>query len=105
IDLQGNITFVNPAAATMLGWENPELAKDALNGQPFHDVVHHAKSGDAQCSGDDCPVIAPIAMLLQAQTAYDAKDEVFYRKDGTSFPVECVSTSLKQNGRIIGAVV
>lgn len=32
-------------------------------------------------------------------------DEVFWRKDGTSFPVEYVSTPIRERGELIGAVV
>ncbi|MCG2722905.1 MAG: PAS domain S-box protein, partial [Thermodesulfovibrionales bacterium] len=34
-----------------------------------------------------------------------SRDEVFWRKDGTSFPVSYVSTPIEENRRLVGAVV
>ncbi len=38
-DVNGNLTFINPAGAKMLGWEVEELIST-----PGHDMIHHTKS-------------------------------------------------------------
>ena len=38
LDLEGNFTFVNPAAARMIGWEPEELIS-----RPQHEVLHHSR--------------------------------------------------------------
>jgi DNA-binding response OmpR family regulator len=40
IDRQGKVTFINPAAAQMLGWE-----AEVLHGQVIHDHIHHTRAG------------------------------------------------------------
>ena len=39
VDLKGNATFVNRAAAYMLGWKRAELL-----GRHMHRVIHHTKA-------------------------------------------------------------
>jgi PAS domain S-box-containing protein len=96
LDLQGNTTFVNQAAARMLGWE-----ASSLIGQPMHEILHHSKPGGAPYPREECPIYAA---FKDGQT-YAVDHEVFWRKDGTAFPVEYVSTPLRERGDLVGAVV
>ena len=96
LDLDGNATFVNPAAARMTGWEVEELL-----GRTLHGILHHTKPDGAPYASEDCPVHA----TLQDGSTQSRDDEVFWRKDGTSFPVEYVSTPIHQDGEVVGAVV
>jgi diguanylate cyclase (GGDEF)-like protein/PAS domain S-box-containing protein len=96
LDLGGNATFVNPAAARMTGWDAEELL-----GRPLHAVLHHTKPDGTPYPERECPVYA----ALKTSTAHSRDDEVFWKKDGRSFPVEYVSTPLLQDGKVVGAVV
>lgn len=96
MDLEGRATFVNPAAARMLGWE-----AEALNGRWIHPVVHPSHPNGTPYAVESCPMEAALA----DGTARRVTDEVFWRKDGTSFAVEYVTTPIRENGAIIGAVV
>jgi diguanylate cyclase (GGDEF)-like protein/PAS domain S-box-containing protein len=96
LDLDGNATFVNPAAARMTGWEAEELV-----GRPQHDILHHTKPDGAPYPREECPIHA----ALKDGATHSSDDEVFWRKDGTSFPVEYVSTPILQDGEVVGAVV
>jgi len=96
LDLDGNATFVNPAAARITGWE----AKD-LVGRPQHDVLHHTKPDGSPYPREECPIHA----ALEDGTIHSRDDEIFWRKDGTSFPVEYMSSPILQDGEVIGAVV
>ncbi len=97
LDMQGNVTFVNPAAAVMIDWE-----MDDLIGQSMHKVLHHSHLDGTHYQRDRCPIYA----ALHDGTTHRVTNEVFWRKDGTSFPVEYISTPMRdEQGQVIGAVV
>lgn len=96
LDRRGNTTFVNPAAARMLGW----VAEDLI-GRCMHLVLHHTRVDGSPYPSDSCPIYA----TLKDGSVRSVEDEVFWRKDGTSFPVEYVSTPIREDGEITGAVV
>lgn len=96
LDHQGKTTFINPAAARMIGWEIKELL-----GQRLHDFLHHSKPDGTPYPPEECPIYA--AFRTGATLSRD--NEVFWRKDGTHFPVEYVSTPIIEGDNISGAVV
>jgi PAS domain S-box-containing protein len=97
VDLQGNATFVNPAGAQMIGWEIHELI-----GKSMHDVLHHSKLDHTPYPTQTCPIYA----AFKDGAVHRVTDEIFWRKDGTSFPVEYISTPMRdEQGNLIGAVV
>ena len=96
LDLQGKTTFINPAAAHMTGWDIEDLL-----GQRLHDFLHHSKPDGTPYPQEECPIYA--AFKTGATLSRD--NEVFWRKDGTHFPVEYVSTPIIEGDKILGAVV
>ncbi|PZO59550.1 MAG: PAS domain-containing sensor histidine kinase [Phormidesmis priestleyi] len=97
LDMQGNVTFVNPAAAAMIDWDMNDLI-----GQSMHKVLHHSHLDGTHYRRDRCPIYA----ALHDGSTHRITDEVFWRKDGTSFPVEYISTPMRdEQGQVIGAVV
>ncbi len=96
LDSNGKATFVNPAAARMTGWEAAELL-----GRPLYDVLHHTKPDGIHYPDEECPIRA----TLLDGTTRSRDEEVFWRKDGTSFPVEYTSTPIFEGNEIVGAVV
>jgi formate hydrogenlyase transcriptional activator len=96
LDVDGRSTFVNPAAARMTGHSIEELL-----GQRMHDIVHHSHSDGAHYANQQCPIYA----AFKDGMIRNACDEVFWRKDGTSFPVEYTSTPIYSGGVLVGAVV
>ncbi len=97
LDLHGNTTFVNPAGAKMIGWEIEELI-----GKPLHDILHHSKADGTPYSREECPIYA----AFRDGAVHHATDEVFWRKDGKCFPVEYISTPIRdKEGMLLGAVV
>ncbi len=96
LDCEGKTTFVNPAAADMLGWEADELI-----GQPMHALFHHTKPDGSPFPREECPIYA----AFMDGAVHHVADEVFWRKDGSSFPVEYTSTPIRENDKLAGAVV
>ena len=96
LDLAERTTFLNPAAEQMLGYEPGELT-----GRHQHDIFRHLRDDGVPYPEDDCPVHA----ALRDGRVHASSDEVFWRKDGTTFPVEYVSTPIRQHGEVVGAVV
>ncbi|MBF0386453.1 MAG: PAS domain S-box protein [Candidatus Omnitrophica bacterium] len=96
LDVHGKHTFINLSATRMLGYDPDELI-----GQKSHDLWHHTKADGTQCTEPECSIYA----ALTNGTVYKRNDEIFWRKDGTSFPVEYACTPLLKNGVITGAVV
>ena len=96
VDVEGNITFTNKAAALMLGWSPEELV-----GKSHHNLVHHAHTDGSHYPVQECPIY----MAYKDGKVHFNSDDVFWCKDGTSFPVEYVSTPIKEDGTLAGAVV
>jgi PAS domain S-box-containing protein len=79
LDADENITFVNRAAARLLGYEPQDLV-----GQASHSTWHHSKPNGSPYPPEECPILSAIRQGL----AYCGTDEVFWRRDGSNFPVE-----------------
>lgn len=97
IDLDGQIIYENPAAAKMLGYEISDLI-----GKPAHQTIHHTRADGAAYPVGKCHIYA----TLRDGGKRHISEEVFWRKDGTSLPIEYTSTPVRdENGHIVGAVV
>jgi len=96
VDTQGRCTFINRSALVQLGYaRNEVLEKD------MHDLIHHTRSDGTPCRREQCCVIRS----LRVGTGCRDSDDVFWRKDGTPFPVEYSSYPIMDNDEIKGAVV
>jgi diguanylate cyclase (GGDEF)-like protein/PAS domain S-box-containing protein len=96
LDLEGRVIFVNPAAARRLGYEVEELV-----GEVHHSKVHHLKPDRTPYPTEECLITAAYKDGL----VHRGEDEVFWKKDGTSIPIEYVSTPIREGEKLIGAVV
>jgi PAS domain S-box-containing protein len=97
VDLEGRAIFVNPAAAAMLGWKVEEMV-----GQFTHAMIHHTKADATPYPMEECPIHSS---LLEG-TGRHMDTEVFWRKDGSGFPVEYTATPIRdEKGELMGAVV
>jgi len=96
LDLQGNHVYVNPAAAKMLGYEVEELLR-----RPSHSTWHHTRPNGSPYPQEECAIYAAYRDGL----LHHVDTEMFWRKDGASFPVEYASTPIYEHGRLVGAVV
>ncbi|GAA3913862.1 sigma-54 interaction domain-containing protein [Litoribacillus peritrichatus] len=96
LDTEGRATFVNPAAEQITGWTAGETI-----GHMIHGMHHHTKPDGSPYPQHECPIFKTAKTGVQHAIEY----ELFWRKDGTSFPVEYSSTPIYMNGDIVGAVV
>ncbi|MGA6828402.1 PAS domain S-box protein [Nitrospira sp. NS4] len=96
IDRQGLATFVNPRAAAMVGYSVEDLI-----GRPMHALLHHTRMDGTPYPDESCPIYA----ALHDGEIHRVTHEVFWKRDGTSFPVEYVSSPLWEDDTVTGAVV
>ena len=96
-DTSGICTFVNAACLRMLGYGRPA----DLIGKSVHELIHHSHPDGRPYPKEECRVRVA---TLQDRAAH-ADDEVHWRADGSSFPVEYWSHPMHQDGRLIGSVV
>ena len=97
LDLDGSIRAENPAAERMFGWGPGEML-----GRSAHETIHHHRADGTVCPVETCPIHAT---LRDGQSRL-LESEVFWRKDGTSFPVDCVASAIEdERGQRSGAIV
>ena len=96
VNREGKTTFINPVAAKMLGY-----AQEELIGEPMHRLLHHSKADGTDYPLEECPVYKS----LKDGTIHHITNEIFWRKNGSHFPVEYVSTPIQEQGDIVGAVI
>ena len=96
LDLEGKTTFINPAGAKMLGYTTRELI-----GKNQHQTIHHSRINGRPYLPQECH----ICNTLSEGVVSHVVDEVFWRKDGSHFPVEYLSTPISKDNKRVGAVV
>jgi PAS domain S-box-containing protein len=96
LDAQGVINFINPRGAKLLGWEANELI-----GRPLHETVHHSRADRTPFLKQDCSLCA----TLRDGLAHWMDDEVFWRKDGSAFPVEYTCVPMRDDNTLGAAVL
>ena len=96
IDTTGRFTFVNQAAARMLGY-----AAGDLIGRSGHSLIHSKRPDGAPYPEQNCPIYKAIQSGLSVQV----EDEVFWRSDGSAFPVLYTAAPIIAEASPLGAVV
>lgn len=96
LDNRGKVMFINRAALLMLGWE-----MDDLIGHGHHELIHHTYPDGSIHPVEECPIY----MAYRDGQVHFKSDDVFWCKNGTNFPVEYVSTPIRDRGMLTGAVV
>lgn len=95
IDLEGRCTFVNRAAAQMLGWRTEQVL-----GRNMHALMHHTHADGRHYPECDCPIFRAFRQGQPCRIS----DEVLWRADGSCFPAEYSSYPIVENGEVRGAV-
>lgn len=95
VDREGRFIFINHMGAEMLGYSPEELM-----GREMHSTIHHSRAGGAAYPLATCQLCTAFATEKNRR-----HDEVFWRKDGSSFPVRYHSSPMLHQGVAQGAVV
>lgn len=77
-DARGRCIYMNSEAEKMLGWKREEFI-----GMPVHDTIHSRKSSGEHLPAAECPIFLMVNEYGQGRL----DDQVFVRKDGSTFPV------------------
>jgi PAS domain S-box-containing protein len=96
VDREGATTLCNRAFLELLGFEHEN---DAI-GRKLHDVIHHSHPDGSPYPKGDCPVYRSASTGEPAHVT----GEVFFRLDGSSFPVEYRVSPLYEAGDVSGAI-
>ena len=96
MDAAGQVTFINPAALKMLGF-----AEEEMLGKGVHSLIHHSYKDGSHYRAEDSPMYTSYT----SASGNHATDEVLWRKNGSSFPVEYSSTPITKDDKVTGAVV
>src|ERR1041384_8116101 len=97
INLEGIIIFENPKSCELLGYKPEELI-----GKPAHPTMHHSHSDGTAYPIDECPIYAS----MRDGATRRVTNDVFWRKDGSSFRVDYVAAAVREaKGNIRGSIV
>ncbi|GMR12947.1 MAG: hypothetical protein BMS9Abin29_1142 [Gemmatimonadota bacterium] len=96
IDLEGLCTFLNLAGERLLGYSVGEM-----RGRPVHELIHHTRVDGTARPAEDCPVRA----TLESGKPSHVADDVLWRKDGTSFPVQLSAIPMTDGLDVRGVVL
>ncbi len=97
VDMEGRTTFANRAMNKITGWH-----EDDLIGTQLHTVIHHTHADGSKHPANQCPVY----VTYKDSISQFIDDDIFWKKDGTSFPVEYTSTPIRNHqNQTVGSVV
>jgi len=96
VDHHGKTIFINREVLRATGFNEADLLK-----HDQHELLHHTRADGSVYSNASCPVF---------KTRQDGKirkidNEIFWRKDGSNFPVEYIVTPTTEVNGTCGAVV
>ncbi len=91
----GEITFMNPEAERLLGWTARELAlKNA------HDIIHCHNEDGSLLPLEQCPM----RTVIRTGNPYCSANDLFTRKDGSTFPISVLCSPITENGINVASV-
>jgi len=92
----GLVAFLNPTGAKMLGY-----APEELIGQSMHARIHYAHPDGSPYAREECKMYLTACDGVPRMVS----DEVLWRKDGSSVPVEYAATPILKGDKVVGSVV
>jgi PAS domain S-box-containing protein len=97
MDQAGRFTFANCASVRMLGYRDEQ----ALLGKDAHALIHHTRADGTARAKEDCR----ICQARCENKVVHLDDELLWRADGSSFPVDYRSHPMVRDGEVVGTVV
>src|SRR6201986_466600 len=92
-DPDGICSFCNPAAVRLLGYDDAS----ELMGKNMHALEHHTRPDGSPYPIEECPIY----IGFQKNENVHRDDEVYWRKDGKSIPVEYWSNIVIREGKTL----
>ena len=96
LDIDGLLNYINPAGEGILGYRSSEIMRKNM-----HDLIHYKLPDGTLRPSESCALLS----VLQDGVRYETREEYFVHKNGTFIPVQCSSSPLIAQGKVIGAVV
>jgi PAS domain S-box-containing protein len=96
MDKRGYCTFMNPAGEKMFGYTFEEIRQ-----QPLHYMIHHHRPDGSFYPLEECPIDRALPENFDVR----AHQDVFFRKDGSSFPVSCAVSPIFEGGVPVSTVI
>jgi PAS domain S-box-containing protein len=96
VDLSDRITYINRAALEQTGWAGGEVL-----GRDAHALMHHTHPDGTPYPAEECPLMRAVSKGEGNRLS----GGVFWRKDGSRFPVEASGYPIRDGDIVIGAVI
>jgi PAS domain S-box-containing protein len=96
MDVHGTMTFINPAACTLLGYTAPQLL-----GNNVHSTLHYRHADGRPYPAAECGLLRHII----AGKVTHLRDDVFWRADGRPLHVSVATRPIFQGEKVIGGVI
>ncbi len=97
LNTEGHCVFMNRSMREITDWDMNDFRNTNQ-----HYLLHHTHSDGTQHKLEDCPV----HLTFKDMKPRYIDDDIFWKKDGSSFPVEYSSTPmLDHKGDVVGSVV
>lgn len=97
VDLQGQCIFANAACLRMLGYTEPH----EFLGKQMHELIHHHHVDGSLYDVNDCTLMK----ALEEEQPAVINDEVYWKKDGSSFFTESRIYPMYERNRCCGGVI
>jgi PAS domain S-box-containing protein len=96
VELSDRITYINRAALEQTGWTGAEVL-----GRNAHTLMHHTHPDGTPYPAGECPLVRAVSDGEGTRLS----GEVFWRKDGSRFPVEASGYPIRDGDTVIGGVI
>lgn len=96
MDQRGYCIYANRAWLHMTGYNAAEIGS-----QPLHDLVHHHYPDGRPYPLTECPIDRALPENFEVR----AHEDLFFRKDGSTFPVLCAASPIFKSGRPVATVI
>ncbi|WP_051971422.1 ATP-binding protein [Massilia sp. 9096] len=96
MDAAGYCVYANKAWVDMTGYSAAELRS-----QPLHALVHHHRPDGSVYPMHECPIDRALPENFDVR----AHEDLFFRKDGSSFHVACAASPVFKGGKPVATVI
>lgn len=96
MDERGYCIYANRAWLRMTGYSLAEIGS-----RPLHDLVHHHYPDGRPYPMSECPIDRALPHNFEVR----AHEDLFFRKDGSTFPVMCAASPIFKDGSPVATVI